>query len=237
MQPLSTDRSAEISGQRPMMTGIGTPIMLGICLLLIAVALMRWRDNGWGAIVWLGNFVAMTAIRLPHAERNRSNVVVVARKGIDETLLLIAMFATMMALPLVQLATGVFAAADYTLPDGVTAIGAVTLVPMLWLFWRSHADLGRNWSPGLEVREEHGLVTGGVYARWRHPMYIAIWMAVLAQPLLLHNWVAGFLAIPAFTAMWLLRVPQEEAMLRERFGPAYDAYCAKVGRLWPAVRS
>lgn len=222
---------------RPMMSGAGTQLMLVAAMLLIIAALFRWRENGWGAVAWLAMVVAMTAIRLPHATRNRSNRVVTVRKGRDEVLLLIGMFATMMLLPLLHLATGLFAFADFRLPDWATAVGALALLPMLWLFWRSHADLGRNWSPGLEVRDGHDLVTGGVYARWRHPMYVTIWLAVLVQPLLIHNGVGGMLAIPAFAAMWWLRVPQEEAMLRERFGEAYDAYCARVGRLWPRVRS
>lgn len=222
---------------KPMMSGAGTQLMLVVAMVLIIATSFRWRENGWGALVWLAMFVAMTAIRLPHAARNRSNHVVAARKGAAEILLLIGMFATMMLLPLLHLATGVFAFADYRLPDWATAIGALSLLPMLWLFWRSHADLGRNWSPGLEVREGHDLVTGGVYARWRHPMYVAIWLAVLAQPLLIHNAIGGLLAVPAFAAMWWLRVPQEEAMLRGQFGEAYDAYCARVGRLWPWVRS
>ena len=98
---------------------------------------------------------------------------------------------------------------------------------------RSHADLGRNWSPGLEVRDAHELVTTGIYDRIRHPMYAAIWISALTQPLLIHNWIAGFLVIPAFAAMWFIRVPNEEAMMRARFGEAWDAYCARAGRLLP----
>ena len=111
--------------------------------------------------------------------------------------------------------------------------GALLQVPCLWLFWRSHADLGRNWSPGLEVREDHSLITRGVYARIRHPMYAAIWISVLAQPLLIQNWIAGFLVAPAFAAMWFIRVPKEEAMMRLQFGKAWEAYCVRAGRLLP----
>jgi len=50
---------------------------------------------------------------------------------------------------------------------------------------RTHKDLGRNWSVTLEVREQHALVTNGVYSRVRHPMYSAFWLWALAQALLL----------------------------------------------------
>ncbi len=206
-------------------------LLLGLALLVFAV--LRWRDNGWGALVWLAAFIVMCAIRTPHSLRNRANVVVDARKDMTESLLLGAMFAAMMVLPLVHLATGLFAFADYALPDWATWIGAVVQVPYLWLFWRSHADLGRNWSPGLEVRDVHELVTNGVYARIRHPMYAAIWISALTQPLLIHNWIAGFLIVPAFAAMWFIRVPNEEALMRQRFGDAWDAYCMRAGRLLP----
>ncbi|WP_260580919.1 protein-S-isoprenylcysteine O-methyltransferase [Sphingopyxis sp. PET50] len=219
--------------QRSMMTSLPAIATAAVALALLALALLRWRENGWGALVWLGAFVAMTAIRTPHSMRNRANVVTAARKDVSEKLLLTAMFLAMMLLPLLHLVTPVLGFADYTLPDWATAAGALLQIPFLWLFWRSHADLGRNWSPGLEVRDGHNLITSGVYARIRHPMYAAIWLSALTQPLLIHNWIAGALVIPAFAAMWMLRIPNEERMMAERFGAEWDAYCRRTGRLWP----
>ena len=68
----------------------------------------------------------------------------------------------------------------------------------LWLFWRSHADLGKNWSVSLEVRQGHQLIKHGVYRSIRHPMYASIWLWCLAQGLLLENWLAGWYALVAF---------------------------------------
>ena len=218
---------------RSMMTSLPALATMLLGLALLALAALRWRDNGWGALVWLAAFVAMSAIRTPHSLKNRANVVVEARRDGLEVVLLAGMFATMMVLPLLHLATGLFVSADYALPDWATWIGVIALLPGLWLFWRSHADLGRNWSPGLEVRDAHELVTQGVYRRIRHPMYASIWIWALAQPLLIHNWIAGFLVLPAFAAMWFLRVPQEEAMMHARFGEQWDAYCARAGRSLP----
>lgn len=218
---------------RSMLTSLPAIMTMLVALALLILAVLRWRDNGWGALVWLAAFIAMSAIRTPHSMRNRANVVVEARKDGTEILLLAAMFGAMMVLPLIHLATGLFAFADYALPDWATAIGAIVQIPFLWLFWRSHADPGRNWSPGLEVHDAHELMTNGVYARIRHPMYAAIWISALAQPLLIHNWIAGFLIVPAFAAMWFIRVPNEEALMRQRFGHAWDAYCIRAGRLLP----
>jgi protein-S-isoprenylcysteine O-methyltransferase Ste14 len=221
------------ANRRSMMTSLPAVATAIAALALLLLALLRWQDNGWGALIWLGAFVATIAIRLPHSLRNRANVVVDARKDVTEKLLLTAMFLAMMLLPLLHLATPLFAFADYRLADWATGVGAALQIPFLWLFWRSHADLGRNWSPGLEVRDGHALVTNGIYGRIRHPMYAAIWISALAQPLLIHNWIAGALVVPAFAAMWFLRVPQEERMMASRFGAEWDAYCGRTGRLWP----
>ena len=77
-------------------------------------------------------------------------------------------------LPLIWIATPVFAFADYPLHPIPLVIGVLCLVLGLWLFHRSHADLGTNWSITLEVRENHQLVTDGVYRWVRHPMYLAL---------------------------------------------------------------
>ena len=103
----------------------------------------------------------------------------------------------------------------------------------LWLLWRSHADLGDNWSDRLAIREDHVLVTQGAYGRIRHPMYSASWLIMIAQALLLSNWIAGFGGVVAFGVMYFLRVPQEEQMMQERFGEQYRRYMATTGRVIP----
>ena len=213
------------------MANVGSTLMFVVTIVLVLLAL--WRDNGWGPMVWLLAFVAMTLIRMPHHRVAKTSTVAKSHVDTTEKLLLGGMLLTMMVLPLLQLATGLFDFANYKLPTGATAIGALLQVPFLWLFWKSHADLGENWSPSLELRKRHGLVTGGVYARVRHPMYLAIWLSAIAQPLLIQNWIAGLLVIPAFAAMYFIRVPNEEAMMRDQFGAAYDAYCERAGRLFP----
>jgi len=45
-----------------------------------------------------------------------------------------------------------------------------------FLFIWSHRALGSNWSPILEIRKEHTLVTNGPYKFIRHPMYAAIFI-------------------------------------------------------------
>ena len=94
-------------------------------------------------------------------------------------------------IPMLHLAFGIISLADYSAPIWLPVIGAALLLPGLHLFWRSHADLGRNWSVTTEIREDHTLITDGFYARIRHPMYTAIFLICIAQALLMDNWLAG----------------------------------------------
>ncbi len=140
-------------------------------------------------------------------------------------------------LPLVYLLTPWLDWADYGLPTALSAalgaLGAVVFALALWLLWRSHADLGRNWTPMLEIRPGHQLVTGGVFRYIRHPMYAAHWLWSAAQALLLQNWIAGFLGVVAFVPLLVVRIPTEERMMLAQFGEEYRAYQARTGALVP----
>lgn len=190
----------------------------------------------WTELAWAAASLGQTLIRWPHVEANRANRPVVSRVDRLEQWLMFVVFATLMALPLSSIALPWLQRWDYRLPEGAGAAGAALMVASLWLFYRAHADLGRNWSPSLEVHAEHRLVTEGVYRWMRHPMYASIWLFALAQPLLIQNWVAGVGALPGFGLLYALRVGREERLMRETFGERYRHYEARVGRLWPRGR-
>ena len=111
--------------------------------------------------------------------------------------------------------------------------GVVVLVVGNWVFWKSHRDLGGNWSPRLEIRVQHRFVTDGIYRRIRHPMYLSLWLLVAAQAMILPNYIAGFSGLVPFAFLYALRVGKEEAMMREHFGAEYDEYQKRSGRLLP----
>src|SRR5437773_2329145 len=119
--------------------------------------------NPWFAkAVVLVASVVMVIVRAPHGQRSRSVKVIKNRKGaLEITLLTLAWIGALV--PLIWVASPVFAFADYPLHPGPLGAGIVCLALGLWLFYRSHADLGTNWSITLEVREKHQLVTKGIY--------------------------------------------------------------------------
>jgi protein-S-isoprenylcysteine O-methyltransferase Ste14 len=103
----------------------------------------------------------------------------------------------------------------------------------LWLFRRSHVDLGRNWSISLEVRDHHALVKNGVYRLIRHPMYSSFFLLGVAQVLLLPNWFAGGSGLVGAGILYAFRVRREEQMMLESFGEEYRTYMTDTKRLIP----
>jgi len=192
--------------------------------------------NPWfGKAMFLVGIAATVIIRAPHGGRSRKVAVVESRKGPLEIALLALMWITGMILPLVAIFTPFLSFADYPLHPVVFAMGTVVLCLGTWLFYRSHADLGKNWSLSLEIRENHQLVTSGVYRVIRHPMYTAIFLTALAQALLLSNWLAGPACFLAFLVMFALRIGREETMMLNKFGEAYSDYMNRTQRLIPHV--
>jgi protein-S-isoprenylcysteine O-methyltransferase Ste14 len=185
------------------------------------------------SVVLLGSIV-MVAIRAPHGQRSRTVKVVKSRRGRLETFLLTLAWIGFF-LPLIWITTPVLAFADYALEPVPLVGGTLCIALGLWLFYRSHADLGTNWSITLEVRERHLLVTQGVYRRIRHPMYLALLLYSLGQALVLPNYVAG----PSYAVVMLLlfafRVGPEEKMMLEEFGESYEAYRLRTKRLVPGL--
>ena len=130
-----------------------------------------------------------------------------------------------------------FADLPFQLPSAIGFLGIVTFLISIWLLHRSHADLGRLWSPTVEPEAEQRLVTDGVYRRTRHPMYAAHVLWGIAQALLLPNLIAGPLALVLLLVVLALRVPREEQAMLEEFGDDYRKYMKTTGRILPRLNT
>src|SRR6266853_5401877 len=180
--------------------------------------------NPWIAkALVLAGAVVMIVIRAPHGQRSRIVKIATSHKTPLETGLLILAWLGFFV-PLIWVASPAFSFAEYPLGAGPLVGGVMCLVIGLWLFYRSHADLGTNWSITLEVREQHRLITQGVYRRIRHPMYLALALYSIGQALVIPNLVAGPSNLIAFAILLALRVRAEERMMVEEFGDEYAAY-------------
>jgi protein-S-isoprenylcysteine O-methyltransferase Ste14 len=181
-----------------------------------------------GAVSWF-------VIRLPHQKRSWKTKTRLDRRTLREKILLTCSFTGLGIIPFIYVFSGVPRFADYPFQPVLAWLGTAMFAAALWLFFRVHRELGRNWSDSLEVREQHALVTGGLYRYVRHPMYTAFFMWAVAQALLLPNWIAGPAGLVGFGTLFLFRVGQEEQMMLDSFGEEYRAYMKRTARLIPGI--
>jgi protein-S-isoprenylcysteine O-methyltransferase Ste14 len=182
-------------------------------------------------VYWIG-IIAEIAIRAPW-QKNRKAAKAEQRVSRNEKILLGLLWIFMFILPLIYSVTGWLDFADYTLPVWMGWLGVVLMACALIVFTRAHMDLKSNWSPSLEIFEGHTLVTNGIYKYIRHPMYASQWIWVVAQILLLWNWVAGPLDLLFFIPFYILRVRAEEKMMLDTFGDRYLEYKKNTGAVIP----
>jgi protein-S-isoprenylcysteine O-methyltransferase Ste14 len=185
-------------------------------------------------IYWLG-LVAEIVIRAPYQKTAREGPKTDQRKSRTEDILLGLLYVALIFLPLIYSATNWLAFANYSLPAWLGWFGVFVLVCSLIVFARSHTDLKSYWSPTLEIRKDHALITNGIYHYIRHPMYASMWLGAIAQILLLQNWLAGPMYLILFTLFYFLRVPAEEKMMLDTFGDEYREYMQKTGKVIPKL--
>jgi protein-S-isoprenylcysteine O-methyltransferase Ste14 len=140
-----------------------------------------------------------------------------------------------MLVPVVYVFSSWLDFANYTLPDWLGWVGVVLFSFAIWLLWRSHRDLGRNWTPTVAKRYNAELITSGVYKHIRHPMYTAHLIWAIAQIMILHNWIAGYSFLIVQIPFYFIRIKNEEQMMIEQFGVAYKSYIKKTSRLIPKL--
>ena len=100
------------------------------------------------------------------------------------------------------------------------ALMAVSLIIILWAFFKF-----RKAGTNVDVRKPTtGIVTDGLYAYSRNPIYVGLVIFLFAVSVLLDNlWIIIF--IPAFVIIMRRGViEREEIYLEEKFGAEYTDY-------------
>jgi protein-S-isoprenylcysteine O-methyltransferase Ste14 len=181
------------------------------------------------------DIVAVVAIRAPYGRRSSKLKIIKRERGRLEIVSLSAMWLGSVILPILWVSTPLFSFADYPFRPAQYVAGVVLFALGLWLFHRSHVDLSTNCSVRLDIRENHALITSGVYRRVRHPMYAAILLQAIGQALVVPNWTVGAFYLFAFMLMFSFRVGSEEQMMLQHFGDEYEIYMRKSQRLIPGI--
>jgi protein-S-isoprenylcysteine O-methyltransferase Ste14 len=188
-----------------------------------------------GKIAWVVLVVGWYIIRYPFERKAKKTRTEVSSRDRAEWTRMIISATGLGLLPVLSLATHWFSFANYIPSPIQTGLGLLTGLAAWALFRLTHVALGRFWSVSLDIRAEHRLVTEGIYAKLRHPMYSAFWLMALAQALLLPNWFAGCAGLLGFGFLFFARIGPEEKMMEDRFGLAYKAYCERTFRIIPGI--
>jgi protein-S-isoprenylcysteine O-methyltransferase Ste14 len=192
-------------------------------------------ESLFGKIGWVILASAWWIIRRPFERKaQRARIARDEMNGVERARLAVSLTG-LGVIPFLHVAFGFPRFADYTPQPFLVLLGWLVMGAALVMFYLTHKALGRNWSVSLQLKDDHRLVTEGIYAHIRHPMYTAFWLWAVAQALLLPNWVAGFSGVVGFGALYLLRVGPEEQLMIDQFGDEYRDYMKRTGRLLPRL--
>jgi protein-S-isoprenylcysteine O-methyltransferase Ste14 len=184
-------------------------------------------------VIWFAGLICWVIIRYPFQRKAKVVSVIRTRFGRRERTILGFAGLCLYLIPGLYALTGFPRSLDRPFITAIGWLGGLVLCAGLWLFFRSHADLGINWSISLEIRERHALVQTGIYRFIRHPMYSSFFILALAQFLLLPNWLAGAAGLVGVSTLYAFRVRQEERLMQETFDGDYVRYMAKTKGLIP----
>ena len=188
-----------------------------------------------GKVAWLLLAVGWYVLRYPFERRAKRTRISIDQKKLADRARLTVSLLGLGVVPLVYVATGEPFFADYPSSWLLFALGIVAGAAALVMFRLTHKALGRMWSVSLQLKEDHKLVTTGVYRHLRHPMYTAFWLMAAAQALLLPNWLAGPAGLVGFGFLFFSRIGPEERLMEVAFGEEYRAYRARTKRIIPWI--
>ena len=115
--------------------------------------------------------------------------------------------------------------------DSVPAkiIGAAVITLGLILFALAFVSFGDSWRVGFDVEMPGALVTTGVFAVSRNPIYLFLDVWFIGVLLIDGTLIFLIFAVLAVAVLhW--QILQEESLLSKLYGQPYQNYCARTGR-------
>lgn len=108
-------------------------------------------------------------------------------------------------------------------------LGVFLCLMGLVLLLSSFVSFGKSFRIGIDTNHSDKLVTTGVFAFSRNPIYVAIGFILIGQFLVFSNWI---LLLYMAAAAWLFhrQVLREEAYMKKHYGKEYSEYCSGVRR-------
>jgi protein-S-isoprenylcysteine O-methyltransferase Ste14 len=113
--------------------------------------------------------------------------------------------------------------------EGIAWIGVLFCLAGAALLLWSLVSFGQSFRVGIDAEHPDSLITTGVFAYSRNPIYVAFGLVLLGQFLVFPNWILLIYLVAAF---WLFnrQILREENFLKEHYGQEYADYCRRVRR-------
>jgi protein-S-isoprenylcysteine O-methyltransferase Ste14 len=136
------------------------------------------------------------------------------------------------------LVSRIFAAAFFLVVLGVESAHEGTLLStllfLIGLALVGAATVGRLWcSLYISGRKNTALITTGPYSLSRNPLYFFSLLGFAGIGFASETVTLGIVLAVAMLVSYPTVIRREEAVLRERFGAEFEAYCARVPRFLP----
>jgi protein-S-isoprenylcysteine O-methyltransferase Ste14 len=113
--------------------------------------------------------------------------------------------------------------------EGISWLGVLFCLAGLSILLWSLISFGQSFRVGIDTERPDKLITGGVFAYSRNPIYVAFAFILLGQFLIFPNVI---LLVYLCAGVWLFhrQVLREEEFLKQHYGEEYLGYCNHVRR-------
>ena len=110
-------------------------------------------------------------------------------------------------------------------------LGALAMISGIVLYGLALRAFGASWRLGIDRDRPGPLVTGGIFACSRNPIYLSLMLTGVGVFLVLGRLILLLLAIMG--AVYLhCQVWREERFLMQQYGDAYRSYAQRAARWW-----
>jgi len=108
-------------------------------------------------------------------------------------------------------------------------VGVFCCLAGLTMLLLSLISFGKSFRVGIDTENPDKLITSGVFAVSRNPIYVGFGFILLGQFLIFPNWI---LLLYVLAGCWLFnrQVLREEVFLKVHYGKEYLDYCQRVRR-------
>lgn len=125
-------------------------------------------------------------------------------------------------------------AEDGPLHASLEVAGALLITAGVLLSAAAQLNLGASWRIGIDAQAKPGMVSSGIYALCRHPIFLGFLMVFAGIAAMMPTPLSLFLLAGAYIG-FRSQVAAEEAYMLQTYGEAYRDYARRVGRFVPGL--